>query len=143
IDGGLNNVGRILDRLKTLATESGSATFTGNRATLNNEYRALLTEIDRQASNVGLDQGGAFNKNLTVYLGGGSSQTNAQVSVDLSGTRNQADSTGLLINSTRIDAGGPSLTGNTINNLNDSATKILSGPTTGGTQTFAINYIDS
>src|SRR3954471_8941773 len=76
IDGGLANVGRILDRLKTLATQSASSTFSGNRGTLNNEYHALLSEIDRQASNVGLVSGGAFNKNLTVYLGGGSSQTN-------------------------------------------------------------------
>src|SRR5262245_38923826 len=93
IDGGLANVGRILDRLKTLATESASDSFTGNRGTLNSEYRALLSEIDRQAANIGLVQGGAFNKNLTVYMGGGSSETNAQVSVDLSGTPNQVDST--------------------------------------------------
>src|SRR5207247_707758 len=53
IDGGLNNVGKILDRLKTLATESASDTFSGNRATLNSEYKAMLAEIDRQASNVG------------------------------------------------------------------------------------------
>src|SRR5215472_1958705 len=37
-DGGLSNIANILDRLKTLATESGSSTFTGDRTTLNNEY---------------------------------------------------------------------------------------------------------
>ena len=42
IDGGLNNVSKILDRLKTLATQSASSTFTGNRATLNNEFQSLL-----------------------------------------------------------------------------------------------------
>src|SRR5918996_1118632 len=31
VDGGLNNVSKIIDRLKTLATQSASATFTGNR----------------------------------------------------------------------------------------------------------------
>jgi len=35
VDGGLNNISTILDRLKTLATESASSTFTGSRATLN------------------------------------------------------------------------------------------------------------
>src|SRR5215207_3704845 len=54
IDGGLNNVSKMLDRLKTLATQSASSTFTGDRTTVNNEYQALLSEIDRQAANVGL-----------------------------------------------------------------------------------------
>src|SRR2546426_12659393 len=40
IDGGLSNVSKMLDRLKTLATQSGSDTFTGNRATLNTEYQS-------------------------------------------------------------------------------------------------------
>src|SRR5579864_9271512 len=31
IDGGLNNISTMLDRLKTLATESASSTFTGDR----------------------------------------------------------------------------------------------------------------
>src|ERR1700732_3675923 len=48
VDGGLNNISNILDRLKTLATESASGTFSGNRATLNTEFTGLLSEIDRQ-----------------------------------------------------------------------------------------------
>src|ERR1041384_2597956 len=47
VDGGLNNISNILDRLKTLATESASDTFSGNRATLNTEFTGLLSEIDR------------------------------------------------------------------------------------------------
>src|SRR3974390_3301606 len=31
VDGGLNNISHILDRMKTLATQSASTTFTGNR----------------------------------------------------------------------------------------------------------------
>src|ERR1700730_12675109 len=57
IDGGLNNISTILDRLRTLATQSASATFTGNRGTLNNEYQTLLSEISRQASKVNLNTG--------------------------------------------------------------------------------------
>ena len=57
IDGGLSNIAKIVDRLKTLATQSASSTFTGDRGVLNNEYTSLLTEIDRQAAGVGLGSG--------------------------------------------------------------------------------------
>ena len=49
IDGGLSNISKMLDRLKTLATQSASSTFEGNRALLNTEYQDLATEITRQA----------------------------------------------------------------------------------------------
>jgi flagellin len=143
VDGGVNNISNILDRLKTLATESASTTFTGNRATLNNEYQSLLGEINRQAANIGLVNNGSMNKQLQVYIGGGSSQANAQVSVDLSGTRNQVDSTGLGIGSSTIDAGGVTLQGNAINSLNNPNQMILTGHSTGATETFTFNYVNS
>src|SRR5215467_1596924 len=71
VDGGLNNISQMLDRLRTLATQSASTTFTGNRGTLNTEFQTLLTEIDRQASNIGLNGGGKFSTNIAVYTGGG------------------------------------------------------------------------
>src|SRR5215467_12830606 len=40
VDGGLNNISSILDRSKTLATESASATFQGDRNTLNQEFQS-------------------------------------------------------------------------------------------------------
>ena len=58
VDGGLNNISTILDRLQTLATESASATFAGNRNTLNQEFQSLVQEITRQANNIGLASGG-------------------------------------------------------------------------------------
>ncbi len=57
IDGGLNNISNILDQLKSLATQSASGTFAGNRNTLNQEFTTLLGEIDRQAANIGLGTG--------------------------------------------------------------------------------------
>src|SRR5215469_16600850 len=48
IDGGMSNISQILDRMKTLATESASSTFTGDRTTLNNEFQSLVQEINRQ-----------------------------------------------------------------------------------------------
>jgi flagellin len=107
VDGGLNNIGNILDRLKTLATQSATDTFTGDRNTLNTEFTTLLGEIDRQAANIGLASGGGtggrFNVALSVYVGGGDTQTHAQVSVDLSGSGNVVDSGGLGIGTQTVD----------------------------------------
>src|SRR5712691_10647685 len=110
IDGGLNNIAKILDRLKTLATQSSSTTFSGDRTILNNEFQSLLSEITRQASNVGLSTGtvgGRFNNVLGVYIGGsGGVQSNAQVNVDLSGTVNRVDASSLGISSSSVSGGG-------------------------------------
>jgi flagellin len=137
IDGGLNNVSNILDRLRTLATESASATFTGNRGTLNTEYQGLLTEINRQAANIKLDTGGAYNTNLVTYVGGGSNASNAQVSVDLSGSNNAVDSTALGIATSSIAGGGTNIGGNTVR-LDDAAASFLSASATQAF-TFHIN----
>ena len=97
IDGGLTNIGNILNRLQTLATESASQTFTGNRSTINNEYQNLLSEINRQASNIGLSSqanGGTNNTKMSVFIGAGSNQLNSQVQINLSGGANQVDSPG-------------------------------------------------
>lgn len=90
IDGGISNISQLLDRARTLATQSASGTFTGDRSVLNNEFQSVLTEIDRQAQSIGLNQGGVFAKNLSVFIGGGkasATQTalqNGAVSLDLS-----------------------------------------------------------
>src|SRR5690348_13441949 len=106
VDGGLNNISNILDRLKTLATQSASSTFSGDRNTLNNEYQSLLTEITRQAANIGLSTGavgGRYNQLLGVYIGGGQGvQANGNISVDLSGNTNRVDSNGLGIASSAV-----------------------------------------
>lgn len=80
VDGGLNNIANILDRMKTLATESATSTFTGDRTILDKEFQTLVGEITRQATNIGLNSGGTLNASLSVYIGGGSSAT---VSVNL------------------------------------------------------------
>jgi flagellin len=110
VDGGLNNISSILDRLKTLATESASATFAGDRNTLNQEFQSLLQEITRQASNIGLSSGGKYNGVNSVYIGGGNNAVNGQVSVDLSGSSNQVDAAGLGLATASVAAGGTELT---------------------------------
>ena len=100
IDGGLSNIAKIVDRLKTLATQSASSTFTGDRAVLNTEYTSLLSEIDRQAAGVGLGSGdtnaGRFNEPTSRFTSvAAPRQSNSKVSVDLSGTSNLVNAAGL------------------------------------------------
>jgi flagellin len=125
-DGGLSNISTILGRLQTLATESASSTFAGNRTTVNNEYQGLLAEVNRQAASIGLNSGGINNAKLVTYVGGGDNQTDSQVSVDLSGASNTVDAAGLGIANTSVAGGGTELTGNTVN-LNNNAATFLSG----------------
>ncbi len=101
MDGGMSNISTMLDRLKTLAMQSASATFSGGdtgRAQLNTEFQKDLAEIDRQAQSIGLNTAGTFAKSLQVYLGAGSgsqSSSNAVVSVDLSKSTVDTQSLGL------------------------------------------------
>jgi flagellin len=106
VDGGLNNISTILDRLQTLATQSASSTFTGSRATLNQEYQQDLTEITRQANNINLNSGGSLNNFLSVFIGGANNATNATVSVNLSGSANAVDATSLGLSTTNVLGGG-------------------------------------
>jgi flagellin len=85
IDGGMSNISAMLDRMQSLASESASGTFAGNRATVNSEFQTLQAEIDREANNIGL--GTSNNSNvgtLSVYIGGGSGSSglaNSQVQI--------------------------------------------------------------
>jgi len=133
IDGGLSNISTIIDRLRTLATESASSTFTGDRTTLNTEYQGLLGEITRQASNINLNTGGVSNADLTTYIGGGNNQANAQISVDLSGASNAVDATALGLSSTSVIGGGS-------NDISGAVTDLRSGTyLAAGTQQFTLN----
>lgn len=101
IDGGLNNISQLLDRARTLAAQSASGSFNGNRAILNSEFQSVIAEIDRQAQAIGLDNGGAFAKSLSVFIGGGRSNAgtsainNGSVSVNLTNSTVDARSLGL------------------------------------------------
>jgi len=140
IDGGANNISKILDRMKTLATQSASSTFTGNRATLDNEFQALKGEIDRQAANVGLVSGGSANTQMSVYIGGGgANQSNAKVVVDLSGSGNRIDSSSLGVGASSLQSGGVALgtydlrgKTNVLNNTNNDGQQVFTFNLAGG-----------
>jgi len=114
VDGGLSNISTILNRMETLATESASATFAGSRATLEQEYSGLMAEITRQASNINLASGGAFNQPFTVFLGGGNTVPDSTVSVDLSGPLNAVDALSLGLANTTVQTGGTGFAGNSV-----------------------------
>lgn len=92
MDGGLNNITLMLDRMKTLATQAASST-SGHTDVANSEFQTLAGEITRQADNIGLGHGGGGT--LSVYIGGGS-LANSAVTVDLTGAAVDADSLGLF-----------------------------------------------
>ena len=149
IDGGINNISQLLDRARTLATQSASGTFTGDRTVLNSEFQSVVSEINRQSQAIGLDQNGAFAANLQVFIGGGKTNngisqiSNGSVSVDLSKSTVDARSLGLTgvqaigVSGTDIGAGSvatslSSILGNTTNTSSAAAagfsTFILKGP---------------
>src|SRR4051795_1140521 len=110
IDGGMNNVSKMLDRLRTLATQSASDTFTGDRNVVNSEFQSLLSEIDRQAQAIGLDTNGQFAKSLSVFVGGGKtsgtggiSTDNGQIAIDL--TKSSVDTRSLGLKGLQVVAG--------------------------------------
>jgi len=140
IDGGLSDISTILDRMKTLATQSASDTFTGSRATLNQEYAGLISEINRQAANINLNSGGSFNTNLNVYIGGaGTTPANASVQINLSGTQNAVDASSLGLATTNVLAGGVG-TSNNAQRLDANGALFLAAS---GSQTFTFNVFSN
>ena len=101
IDGGINNISKLLDRARTLATQSASGTFSGSRQLLNSEFGSVINEIDRQAQSIGLNTGGLFAKSLSVFIGGGkagggiSEIANGSTTINLSTSTVDAKSLGL------------------------------------------------
>ncbi len=101
IDGGINNISQLLDRARTLAAQSASGSFTGDRTVLNSEFTSVLDEIDRQAQAIGLNTGGTFASTVAVFIGGGRGSTsaaqitNGTASVDLSTSTVDTQSLGL------------------------------------------------
>jgi flagellin len=95
VDGGMSNISHILDRLKTLATQSSSDTFSGDRSILNSEFQTLLAEVDRQAEAIGLNSNGQFAQLLSVFVGGSGNAAATTVNIDLSASAIDSQGLGL------------------------------------------------
>ncbi len=138
VDGGLSNISTILDRMKTLATESASGTFTGSRATLDQEYQGLISEITRQATNINLNAGGTFNTQLQVYIGGAKNAANANVAINLSGATNAVDAASLGLSTSSVQGGGTEFGSSPATNLNNANALFNSGSS--ASENFVLNY---
>jgi flagellin len=157
-DGGISNISQLIDRARTLATQSASNAFTGDRSVLNSEFQSVLTEIDRQAQVIGLNQGGQFAKTLSVFIGGGqasngvSATSNGSVTLDLSQSTVDSKSLGLegvqAIGKAGTDLGGGSSTSvakivtnasNLASIANNTTTFNFTGP--GFSDTFGSNTV--
>ena len=139
IDGGLSNISTMLNRMQTLATESATTTFTGNRATLNQEYQTLIGEINREAANIGLGSSNSGNAaDLSVYIGGGkTAQSGSSVNVDLS--NGLVDATALGLSGTSVAGTSPVTVGNVANGvIADGDTETYTVNTASGSSTFGI-----
>ena len=76
-DGALSNVGTLLDRLATLATQSASAASGVDRTSLNAEFQDVLGEIDREANVAGLTASTGFS--VFVSNDGANGQVNGTI----------------------------------------------------------------
>ena len=160
VDGGINNISQLLDRARTLATESASGTFTGDRNVLNSEFQSVISEVNRQAQAIGLNTGGNLAKNLSVFIGGGqtsngiSAISNGSVSVDLSQSTVDAKSLGLqgvqAIGASGTDIGPGSAATSVQSVVNDATNKaseavagstefIFQGPGFGGANQIGVS----
>jgi flagellin len=91
-DGALNNIGTLLDRLSTLATQSASASSSVDRTALNNEFTDVISEINREANVAGLTQATGFS----VFV------SNDGANGKVGGTINAADATSLGVGALTI-----------------------------------------
>ncbi|MBL8136899.1 MAG: flagellin FliC [Acidobacteria bacterium] len=98
-NGALDNVSTLLDRLATLASQSASAGFSGNRTTLNNEFADVVAEISREVTVADLDAAQGFS----VFVSSGTSGT-------VGGTIGAADTTTLGIAGLNISTAGGAAT---------------------------------
>ena len=139
-DGGLNNISQLLDRARTLATQSASGTFTGDRGVLNSEFQSVLAEINREAQSMGLNTNGTFAKNLNVFVGGGQASgattatANGSISFDLSKSTVDTQSLGLT---SEQAIGGQVLTQDLGNSSATSVSNILANTANTGSEATA------
>lgn len=106
-DGGAQQIGNILQRLQTLATQSNSGILSdANRDALNREFQGLTAEIDRLAGNTNFNGvsllNGSLSGNSAVSTNAG---TGTQASGNLTFTGNVAAGQTINLNGVSLVAG--------------------------------------
>jgi flagellin len=104
-DGALNNISLLLDRCITLAAQSASGTFTGNRMTLDNEFQSVLAEVTRTAAAAGLDTGSTNLNGRSVFVGNTQTSTAVSSSFVCFALTLAVDSQGLGISAQNVTSG--------------------------------------
>src|SRR5208282_457492 len=142
-DGGMSSIGNLLDTARSLATESASGTFTGDRTVLNTEFQSVLTEINRQAQAIGLSQATVDAKSLGLEgvqatgtagtdIGDGSTTSVAHI------LANAANQTSISNNTTDFTFTGPGFSNTSGGNTITVAVN-LNGVTDANTLVTAVN----
>lgn len=101
-DGAMSNVTSLLDRALVLAAQAASDTFTGSRATLDNEFQSVLSEITRNATAAGLETGNANLNARSVFVGNTQTSTSTSVTYISFALTTAVDSQGLGISTQNI-----------------------------------------
>jgi flagellin len=101
-DGSANNISTLLDRALTLASQSASGTFLGNRTTLDNEFQSVLSEITRTATAAGLQTGSTNLAARSVFVGNSSISTAPSVTYVSFTLTTAIDSQGLGVSTQNI-----------------------------------------
>jgi flagellin len=101
-DGAASNISALVDRALTLAAQAASGTFTGSRATLDNEFQSVLSEITRTATAAGLETGNANLNARSVFVGNTQTSTSNAVTYISFALTTAIDSQGLGISSQNI-----------------------------------------
>jgi len=101
-DGGLNNITALLDRALVLAAQSASDTFTGSRATLDNEFQSVMQEITRNATAAGLETGNANLNARSVFVGNTQTATSVSASYVSFALSTAVDAAGLGLSTLNV-----------------------------------------
>lgn len=131
-DGAMNNIGTLLDRLSTLATQSASASSGVNRTQLNNEFQDVLKEIDREANVASLTASTGFS----VFV------SNDGANGSVGGTIGAADTTALGLKSggTYVDITSASNASTAVSTIASAITTLGNSQATVGTLENRMQY---
>ena len=124
-DGAMNNISNMLDRLKTLATQAASLPDgSGN----DGEFQSVLTEIGREAANVG-------QTDMSVYIGGATPTVSVKMST------NKVDVAGLGLTGVKLDTAAAAATA--IGTINTAVTNLGKAQGVVGAGENALQYATS
>jgi flagellin len=98
-DGGLSNIGNLLQTAQQLATEAADGSFnTTQLASLDAQYQGILTTVDQIASGAKFNGISLFTGAAVTFQVGATNSANDQVAVTIA----KADTTTLAINGTDL-----------------------------------------